>query len=36
MFLIQTVSGTRIWLRLRSGLHYQLREAVHRNQTGLE
>ena len=29
IFLLETRGGTRIWLRLRAGLHYQLREAVH-------
>lgn len=36
MFVVRTSSGARVWMRLRSGLHYQLREAVHRNRTGLE
>jgi hypothetical protein len=35
-FVVRTASGAQIWMRLRSGLHYQLREAVHRNRTGLE
>gem|GEM_PF-1763629 len=35
-FQIRTHHGTRIWVRLRSGLHYQIREAVHRSRTGLE
>lgn len=35
-FQIRTHHGTRIWVKLRSGLHYQLREAVHRSRTGLE
>ena len=34
LFLIRTRRGTLIWVRLRSGLHYQLREWVHRRQTG--
>jgi hypothetical protein len=34
-YLIMTRDGIHIWMRLRSGLHYQLREAVHRAKTGL-
>jgi len=31
-YVIETDAGTHIWLRLRSGLHYKLREAVHRQR----
>lgn len=32
LFLLETEKGTRVWMYLRAGLHYQLREAVHRNR----
>ena len=36
-YLIETVKGTHIWVRLRSGMHYKLREATHRQQmTGVK
>ncbi len=35
LYEIRTRHGLRIWIRLRSGLHYQLREYSHRARTGL-
>lgn len=35
-FVMKTRRGTYIWMRLRSGLHYQLRHQVHVRQTGLD
>lgn len=32
LFLVETESGASVWMYLRAGLHYQLREAVHRNR----
>lgn len=29
IFVIETRGGTRVWVCLRAGLHYQLRAAVH-------
>lgn len=34
-FMLKTRRGTCIWMRLRSGLHYQLRHQIHVRQTGL-
>lgn len=35
VYLLVTRRGSHVWMRLRSGLHYQLREFVHRAKTGL-
>ena len=32
LFILETETGTKIWVMLRSGLHYQLRDGVHRNR----